>query len=503
MAARDGAASIQGDAIRITALNMDGSIDLNKPVLTTNGFISASFGTEFEDGDEISEKAADGSICIQYKASDSMKGITFNLSLCSPDPEASALIAGGQIICSLAPIFTVPGDPTSGVCQAAGTVIGYTSPPVGALVGNPIAVEIWSKAIVKGKPASGTPYFHWVFPYVRVRYEGDREFTNGALANEFSGTGTGNDQLAVAGLGGRPQGAADDYRASVPGGVGGGYSAALVNPFSYVRSTSLPAFGWSTDGWTYTPDNSLGCAPVATGATETVGAAGVFTPAGAMAPSSLSDLQAGIPAVVIADPTTGWTKGSHVLLADGTQAHWNGTAWAIGPSLGVLTATVTLGLTANSTGVTPGPAAETGGGSDGGVRVVPARDAVEVPVAELTGVDWGDGDTTFDTTGGYIAHVYKTVQDAAVVKLTHIGTTAETAPFDVVAGTPTGATEVAGTSGTWTPAGVTAAADLAAMASVTATPATTWGTGSHMVLGDASTAYWDATAAAWQTGAAP
>ena len=62
MSARDGAASIQGDAIRITPLNLDGSIDTNKPVLVTNGFISASFGTEFEDGDEISEKAADGSI---------------------------------------------------------------------------------------------------------------------------------------------------------------------------------------------------------------------------------------------------------------------------------------------------------------------------------------------------------------------------------------------------------------------------------------------------------
>ena len=181
MAARDGAASIQGEVVRITPLNLDGSIDTTKPMLTTAGFISASFGTEFEDGDEITEKAANGAICIQYKADDSMKGITFNLSLCTPDPEAAALLAGGKVIC----------DP------ATGEIVGYSSPAVGDIVGNPVAVEIWSKAIIKGKPAAGTPYWHWVFPYVRVRYDGDREFSNGALSNEFSGTGVGNDALAA------------------------------------------------------------------------------------------------------------------------------------------------------------------------------------------------------------------------------------------------------------------------------------------------------------------
>ena len=41
MAARDGAASIQGEVVRITPLNLDGSIDTTKPILTTSGFISA------------------------------------------------------------------------------------------------------------------------------------------------------------------------------------------------------------------------------------------------------------------------------------------------------------------------------------------------------------------------------------------------------------------------------------------------------------------------------
>ena len=43
MATRDGAASIQGDIIKITPLNLDGTIDASRPILTTNGFITASF----------------------------------------------------------------------------------------------------------------------------------------------------------------------------------------------------------------------------------------------------------------------------------------------------------------------------------------------------------------------------------------------------------------------------------------------------------------------------
>ena len=243
MAARDGASSIQGTHLRITPLNLDGSIDETKPVLTTNGFISASFSTEFEDGDEITEKAADGSICISYKADDSLKRVNFSLTLCSPDPEAAALLAGGKVLCA-------PEDVLDGldVIIEAGTVIGYSSPAVGDAVGNPVAVEIWSRAIVGGKPAGGTPYWHWVFPYVKVRYEGDREFTNGALANEFTGTGVGNTALVAAGL--NPDNVDDEFVL---------YKAALVNPFSYVRSPAAPTIGWSG---AFVPSalNSIGCA---------------------------------------------------------------------------------------------------------------------------------------------------------------------------------------------------------------------------------------------------
>ena len=63
----------------------------------------------------------------------------------------------------------------------------------------------------------------------------------------------------------------------------------------------------------------------------------------------------------------------------------------------------------------------------------------------------------------------------------------------------TGAT--AGAPGSFTPAGATVPANLAAMTGITANPATAWTTGQHVVLGDASHAHWTGTA--WAAGDAP
>jgi hypothetical protein len=63
----------------------------------------------------------------------------------------------------------------------------------------------------------------------------------------------------------------------------------------------------------------------------------------------------------------------------------------------------------------------------------------------------------------------------------------------------TGAT--AGTPGTFTPTGAITPANLAAMTGLTASPATAWTSGQHVILNDASHAYWNATT--WIAGNAP
>lgn len=221
MGARDGASSIQGLLLRATKLQTSGQIDSSWPTLVTNGFITASFSPEFEDGDEINQKAADGSVCVTYKGDDSLTRLSFNLSVCSPDPEATALFAGG-----------------SAILDSGGTdVIGYSSPASGSKLNNPVAIEIWSVANVDGKPAANLPYWHWVFPYVKMRFDGTREFGNGLLAWEFSGQAIGNDALTSGGL--PSSGAGEDFRT---------YKSALTNPFSYVRTSGYPSGAQGWDG---------------------------------------------------------------------------------------------------------------------------------------------------------------------------------------------------------------------------------------------------------------
>jgi hypothetical protein len=62
----------------------------------------------------------------------------------------------------------------------------------------------------------------------------------------------------------------------------------------------------------------------------------------------------------------------------------------------------------------------------------------------------------------------------------------------------TGAT--AGAPGAFTPSGAEVPANLAARTGITASPATAWTAGQHVVLGDASQAHWNGTA--WAAGAA-
>lgn len=296
MAARDGASSILGTWIRVTPLTIAGEIDTDKPILNSSGFITATFSPQFEEGDEITEKAADGSVCVSFKVDDSFTRVDYSLSLCDVDPEVTALLAGGNVI--------IDGD---------GVVQGYTSPVAGAKVGNPVAIEVWSQAVVAGKPASDKPYWHWVFPYVKVRYEGDRELGNSRLSNEFTGQGVGNSALVGEGL--NPANTGDDYVT---------YREALINPFSYVRTTGQPdSQPLLSASW---PDVTGNITPYVAPTSVTAGTPGSFNPAEATVPYDLSDLQA----LGAIGETTAWTTGQYVVLGDGTNAYWDGSDWASG-----------------------------------------------------------------------------------------------------------------------------------------------------------------------------
>lgn len=210
MATQDYAASIQGVSIRVTRLDAAGNL-LNGAgdSYTTSAFMRVSFTPEYEEGEEITEKNANGVVCVSYKAPDTLKRITMELAICEPDPELSSLLSGGLLLRK-----TVNGQVQS---------VGWALPGVGDdPAGNGVAVEVWSHAVKNGKRASALPYFHWIFPYAKFRQSGDRVIENGMLASTFEGYGLGNPNFA-AGLDGRWE-----------------FPVAAERPYAYARSSWAP-----------------------------------------------------------------------------------------------------------------------------------------------------------------------------------------------------------------------------------------------------------------------
>lgn len=174
---QDYASSIQGAALRVSRLQSDGSLatGASASYVLTTAFMTVSFTPEFEDGEDITEKGANGAICVSFKTNDTLKRVSLELAICNPDPAFTEMLGGGTIL---------------------GNALGYQAPLQGVdanTTGN--SLEVWSKAIVDGRPASVNPYWHWLFPYVQLRPTGARVVENGLLANTFSGWGVGNVQF--------------------------------------------------------------------------------------------------------------------------------------------------------------------------------------------------------------------------------------------------------------------------------------------------------------------
>ena len=214
MATQDYAASIQGVSVRVTRLDASGNL-LNNPgdSYTTSAFMRLSFTPEYEDGDEITEKSANGTICVSYKAPDTLKRVTLELAICEPDPEMTELMSGGLLLRKNMGTYASPDRKS----------VGWSSPGIGDdPSGYGVAIECWSFAVKDGKRAASLPYFHWVFPYCRMRQSGDRVIENGMLASTFEGYSIGNEAFSV-GL---------DERWEFP--------TATARPYSYARTTWAP-----------------------------------------------------------------------------------------------------------------------------------------------------------------------------------------------------------------------------------------------------------------------
>lgn len=203
--AYDKARSVNGVALRVSRLDADGFIlPGSNTVYTQKAFMSFQFTPEMEEGEEITEKNADGSICYSSQERSTLKRVTLSLSVCSPDPELEELLLGGTIF------------------KTGDEVLGYAAPEAGE-VANPdgIAIEAWSRAMnASGKPIAGAGFYHWVFPYGAFAPSGDRVMENGLMANEYEGWAVGNENFGS--------------------GPDGSWAFTSASPYQYARTNTAP-----------------------------------------------------------------------------------------------------------------------------------------------------------------------------------------------------------------------------------------------------------------------
>lgn len=376
---QDHAGSVRGVALRVTRLSADGSPEVGSAcdAILTGGFINLTFTPAYSTGDEIEVKNAAGEVCVYFKMPDTLKNVAVKLELCDPDPALTEMLVGGDVLTasygtSLAPPQTQAGD-TAAVGYAAES-IGVQGSPYG------VAIEVWAQAVVNGKAASQQPYWHYVFPYQTFALDGDRVVENGALATVFSGVGGGNaafgtgPNLDTSGVTPLPAETAWDwafpayadrpyaYSRSVdaPVGLNGCFVnqgipltaitagiPATITPVNGTRPLNIEALtnagalgnsaSWSAgqyvvlrdgseafwDGNSWEVGRKAASPPAPT--TATAGKPGFYGPTGAANPTNLAAMSS-----ITAIPSTNWTSGQFVNVADSSRAYWNGSAWTAG-----------------------------------------------------------------------------------------------------------------------------------------------------------------------------
>lgn len=177
--ATDHANSFQAVAMRVGKLSAAGTaLTASGSAWTSNQFISVGFTPTYQGGADVAQLAADGTLCADYKSPDMLRFVALSVSICNPEPELRQLMAGGTL-------FTPP--------PGTGAVTGYGAPDRGSIpTPNGVALEVWSRAIINGKPASVNPYWMWIFPYCMLWATGETVLENGLPAMQFSGYGYGN-----------------------------------------------------------------------------------------------------------------------------------------------------------------------------------------------------------------------------------------------------------------------------------------------------------------------
>lgn len=175
MAETDCRPQVQACAIRVARLDTDGTpLAGLTGMYVSDALVTATFTPVYTDGDEIEDKNACGVVGVNFRGDDTFKRGDFSLQIITPDPFLSEMLSGGELL-------DVPGLPA-----------GFQAPPIGAVTGNGVSIELWSKRIDDGDLDADFPYAHWAYPKLRNLRMQPHTHANASLQPAFSGQSVEN-----------------------------------------------------------------------------------------------------------------------------------------------------------------------------------------------------------------------------------------------------------------------------------------------------------------------
>jgi hypothetical protein len=265
--------------------------------VVSDGFVSIALTANINTGTDISVENAAGRVCVSDPAVPQFNGYGVVVTFCQVDPELYAMMSGQAT-----------------VFDGAGDAVGFRVSSDVDSSDSGFALEVWSNvpaAACSAEAGQGT-YGYTLLPFVQGGVLGDFTIENGAVtftvSNAATKTGSGWDT-------GPYDVVLDDADAASPLLTAIGTSDHL-----HVQLTEVAP-----------PEPTTDC--VASGPRSTSGIAGIpgtYGPTDSYPRESFADLT--VSPTLTASPTTAWTTGQYILLADGTKAHWTSSAWAAGPA---------------------------------------------------------------------------------------------------------------------------------------------------------------------------
>lgn len=167
---------LRGRRVRVTRLDATG-----RPVygdnnsVVTKGFTTASMTTNVEEGEEISEVSADGTVCIFDPATPSFNGYGVEITFCEVSYGMFELFTGQEL-----------------VLDAQGNPIGLDEKSTVDLSNVRVAVELWLGGQFSSSADAAGDGFHGylLLPLVTGGVLGDIEVTNGAITFTITNAST-------------------------------------------------------------------------------------------------------------------------------------------------------------------------------------------------------------------------------------------------------------------------------------------------------------------------